>query len=356
LKKEIIIPTIAITLFATLAAVLLGFTFSVTEGPIAERRAQAAAAALEALLPGSYRVEYTNINISGNSLTRIDTSFDEDGNLIGHALSAMTSGYGGAINMMVAFNPQGYIQGLQVLSHSETPGIGAIIAEDWFSDAFVGRIGILVSARRATSPQEIDAASGATISTNAILRAVNDATTYLGFASAGAPLSPAVPPTYPAIADLIPGTRFTEFNHVNSFALDWMVGAFDETGNLLGYVFFTSGRGWHGPIEMALVTDIHGTIQDLRVIHHTEAWSFGARFIDAPNFNQQFVGLNFDERVEHINVDTVSFATVSTDSILRAINDAAHYFNRNHRAPITYVQGQIYAILDDDEEESDEEN
>ncbi|MDR2166650.1 MAG: FMN-binding protein [Clostridiales bacterium] len=334
MKKEFIKPVIAATLFAVVAAVLLGLTFSVTEGPIAERRAQQAAEALENLLPGAYRVETMNLNISGSNLTRMYRAFDEYDRLLGHAFAANPTGYGGTIDMMTAFNPSGYILGLEVLNHSETPGIGAIISQDFFAEAFVDRIGILVPSRRATSPQEIDVAVGATISLNAVLRGLNDATRYLGFEEAGAPLTPPTPPLYPSVASLIPGTRFTEFHHVNRFAgfsVEWMASSHDRAGTPLGYVFFTSPTGYHGPIEMAVVTSTTGEIRNLYIIDHMETWSMGGRILDLPGFNQQFIGHSFDRELELIEINTTTFATVSLTSVVRGINDAMHYFNRHHR-------------------------
>jgi electron transport complex protein RnfG len=332
LKKEFIKPVVAASLFAIVAAVLLGMTFVVTEGPIAERRAQAAAAALEALIPGAYRVETMNLNISGTNLTRMYRAFNEEDRLLGYAFAANPTGYSGVIDMMMAFNPSGYVLGLEILNHSETPGIGAIVATEHFREAFVGRIGILVPSRRAMSPQEIDVAVGATTSLNAVLRGINDATRYLGFEEAGAPLFPPVPPIYPSVADLIPRTRFTEFIHVDSFSVEWMAVSHDASGNPLGYVFFMSPRGYHGPIEMALVTDIDANFRDLYIIDHQESWSMGGRVLDMPDFGRQFVGLSFDREVELIrDIDTVSFATISLNSVIRGINDAMHYFNRHHR-------------------------
>jgi len=350
---------VVISLFTLLAAALLAFTFSVTEGPIAERRAQAAAAALAALLPGAHIVESENLNISGSSLTRIDRAYSEDGMFLGTALSAQATGYGGPISMMVAFDRLGYVQGLEILSHAETPGIGAVIVQEAFRNEFVGRTGILVPARRATNPQEIDVGTGASFSLNAVLRGINDATRHLGFENQGAPLTAAVAPTYPRIADLIPNTRFVDWIHANDFALEWIAASHDATGNLLGYVFFTSPRGYGGPIEMAVVVDIYGNVENLYVIDHMETWTFGGRQLDLPDFGDRFVGLSFEQNLNPDDINTTTFATISLTSVARGINDVIHHFNR-HFGFETYVPtiptiAEEYLPEDADDEEEEYE-
>jgi len=73
--------------------------------------------------------------------------------------------------MMVGFNPESNtLTGMTVLSHLETPGLGARIQESWFQEQFKGK--------SADDPfiakQDIDAISGATISSKAVGDIIKD--------------------------------------------------------------------------------------------------------------------------------------------------------------------------------------
>jgi electron transport complex protein RnfG len=320
---------ITLTLFAVLSAALLGVTYSLTAGPIAARQAEAASRAIIDLLPNTADTEYEILDIPGSSVTRVDRSFDADGLLLGYAVTATAQGYAGEITLMAAFDPQGYIKGLQVLSHTETPGIGSVIDEPWFGDTFVGRSGMLVGSRRAAQPYEVDITAGATISFNAVLRGINDASQHLGLGAATVPVTPVVPPVYPTARDLLYGARFTEYTHVNRFSIDWMAAGFSETGYPVGYVFFVSPRGYAGDIEMVLALDLEGTITELRIIHQNETWSFGGGVLEQPDFGEQFIG--FSREIEAGDIDMVAHATISLNSVIRGINDVMVYFDRNHR-------------------------
>jgi len=165
-------------LVTILAATIIGVTFTVTEEPIAQQRANAEIAAIIALLPTTYETEYFYINEGDSSLTGLTISLDRNNEVIGYVFSASPAGYSGRINMMVAIDTQGVIQGVQIIRHTETPGLGANITQEWFTGAFSGRSGRLVSAHNPTGADEIPIIASATVSVNAVLRGVNDAVAY----------------------------------------------------------------------------------------------------------------------------------------------------------------------------------
>jgi electron transport complex protein RnfG len=66
---------------------------------------------------------------------------------------------------MVGLNPEEEVlTGMTVLSHLETPGLGARIEEDWFKEQFKGKS----IHDKFVAKQDIDAITGATISSNAV--------------------------------------------------------------------------------------------------------------------------------------------------------------------------------------------
>lgn len=178
MKKDFIKPAVFLLLVAVISASILGVTYTMTEGPIREQRARAETAAVVDLLPETYFTEAVYLDIYNSSLTRVMTSFNADGEIIGYVFAASPVGYSGAINMLVAVSPHGIVEGVRVIRHTETPGLGANITQDWFLNQFPGRSGFLSSSRSAAGADEIQIIASATISVEAVLRGVNDATEY----------------------------------------------------------------------------------------------------------------------------------------------------------------------------------
>ena len=176
--KDFIKPTVVLLLVTLFAAAIIGVTFTVTEEPIMQQRANAEIAAIIALLPTTYETEYLYIDEADSTLTRLTVSLDNNGEVIGYVFSASPSGYSGRINMMVAIDTHGVIKGVKIIRHTETPGLGANITQEWFTGEFAGRTGRLVSAHHPTGSDEIPIIASATVSVNAVLRGVNDAVAF----------------------------------------------------------------------------------------------------------------------------------------------------------------------------------
>jgi electron transport complex protein RnfG len=106
----------------------------------------------------------------------------KDGKLVGRAF-AITSheGYSGDIDLLLGVDPKGAITGLEVIKHSETPGLGAKIVSDksWPGKReLVGRT-LADSLEVKKDGGQIDAIAGATISPRAVCKAVKAGlTTY----------------------------------------------------------------------------------------------------------------------------------------------------------------------------------
>ncbi len=99
--------------------------------------------------------------------------------LIGYCLKTTGSGYGGYITIMIGFDTKGIIKGVRVLEHQETPGLGSKINEvlpgqtdPYFLNQFKGKDG-----RGVRLGKDIDAITGATISSKAVTDTVNKAIT-----------------------------------------------------------------------------------------------------------------------------------------------------------------------------------
>lgn len=92
-------------------------------------------------------------------------------NGVGAVVTAVSKGYGGTMTVMVGFNADGTIRQIKVTENAETKGIGSKVAGDpTFWTRFEG-----LEAKELVLNQDVDALSGATVSSKALLAAVNAA-------------------------------------------------------------------------------------------------------------------------------------------------------------------------------------
>lgn len=93
-----------------------------------------------------------------------------DGVVAGYCVESLAPGFGGDIGVMVGYRLDTSILGVSVVSMSETPGLGSKIGDAEYLKNYAGDKGELELGR------DVDAISGATISSRALLDAVNRAT------------------------------------------------------------------------------------------------------------------------------------------------------------------------------------
>ncbi len=178
----------AITLVAGLA---LGFVYDITKEPIAEQEQKAKAEAYEAVFPEAATLETipqiedvtadAREVLDAKGLTQEDIlevmlAKDDAGNTLGVVMNITThEGYGGDINFSMGIQKDGTVNGIQILSISETAGLGMKAAEEDFYGQYAGKKvdSFTYTKTGASADNEINAISGATITTNAVTNGVN---------------------------------------------------------------------------------------------------------------------------------------------------------------------------------------
>lgn len=98
---------------------------------------------------------------------------EADPSFSAYCVETASAGFGGDVCVMVGYNDDRSIRGVSVVSMSETPGLGSKIGEAGYLRGYVGKKGELVPGR------DVDVIAGATISSKALLVAVNQATDAL---------------------------------------------------------------------------------------------------------------------------------------------------------------------------------
>ena len=109
----------------------------------------------------------------GNPIEKVVFPAKKDGKTESVAFSASAKGYHDLIEVMVGVGPDGKLTGISIMSHTETPGLGARIVEAKFTDQFAGLD--LDTTKLASEGGKVDALSGATFSTVGVIAAVTEA-------------------------------------------------------------------------------------------------------------------------------------------------------------------------------------
>ena len=185
----------ALILFAItlIAGLMLGVVNDITKEPIAQQEQKAkneacqnvfaAADSFEAQeLADSAQIEQVlaDAGISGADIDELKAAKDASGALLGYVITVTDhEGYGGDIQFSMGITNEGTLNGISLLSISETAGLGMRAGEvlvPQFSDKNVSRF--TYTKTGATADSEIDAISGATITTNAVVNGVNAGLAY----------------------------------------------------------------------------------------------------------------------------------------------------------------------------------
>ncbi len=102
----------------------------------------------------------------------------KDNKTVGYTVGVTPNGYGGAIELVVGIDTDYTVTGITIISMSETPGLGAKIKDNSFKDGIKGKNakdGLTVNKNGNASDNEINAISGATISSRAVCDGINTA-------------------------------------------------------------------------------------------------------------------------------------------------------------------------------------
>ncbi len=157
---------------AVVAAALAGAN-AITKDKIAENKARKTAEALQQVLEGA--TEFKEISFTDET-GMVSKVYEAEG--FGYAVEVMPSGFGGEITMMVGVGLDGKVTGISIISHAETPGLGAVAAAGTdkgtsFREQFKGLMsGITIGDGE---DNQVDSLAGATISSQAIVQGVNAA-------------------------------------------------------------------------------------------------------------------------------------------------------------------------------------
>ena len=172
-KKESTFLNMTITLFVItiIAGVSLGFINDITKGPKAKAKLERKVNALKQVM-----AEFNNNPVQEVKLIKSDKAKDSieiysgmmDDKPIGTAvIGSSEKGYSGLVKLMIGFNPDESIKNIVVLEQKETPGLGTKMKSDKFLRQFRGKKPSEFNLKPTKDGGDVDALTGATISTRA---------------------------------------------------------------------------------------------------------------------------------------------------------------------------------------------
>jgi len=196
-----------------------------------------------------------------------------------NAQKASAQGFAGAVAVAVDLDENGAITAITIgdESFAETPGFGAKAQEDAFKTQFIGKT-LPIAA------EDVDAITGATITTNAVIEALNSLVTE------NAPEEEAIP---------VISTVESESSEV----------------------FSASAQGFAGPVYVE-ITLADNAITSIKIGNESfaETPGFGAKALEE-SFTAQFIGKKLP--LNAADIDGITGATITTNAVLEAINNAS---------------------------------
>lgn len=257
---------ITLMIICMVAAGLLAFTNAKTEPIIAENEQRELEEALKELLP---EAETFVPNPEGDKVFYLGRKGNND---VGVVAVFPQKGFGGVMKLALGVNADSEVTGFKVLQHSETPGLGARVAESAFAHQFIGKSttdNFLVG-------KDVQAISGATISSRSV---------------AG-------------------GIKLVATEIEKKYAQDQVV---IDLSQIPDGQYEGQAHGFEALIRVK-VTVTGGKIADIQLLEERETPDVGAKAL--PKLRQAML----QEQV--LDVDNVSGATFSSEGFKAAVTDA----------------------------------
>ncbi len=184
-------------LITLISGFLLGGAYEITKEPIAKATEAANLAAYKKVLPEAAdfttddemkaSVEACNTELVSQNFGKVTVdnalrALDQSGAVIGYVITSHSDdSYSGGVQISVGIKEDGTINGIEFLAISDTPGLGLKAKEPAFKDQYTGKNkeSLAVTKSGNAGDGEINAISGATITSSAVTNAVNAALYYV---------------------------------------------------------------------------------------------------------------------------------------------------------------------------------
>lgn len=190
--NKILKNTVILTIITLISGVALGGVYQITKEPIAKAQEEAKQEAYQQVFEDADAFEVLKVDVQ-EAADAVASAGVDDGAVIDEAVEAIQggetigyvitstdpNGYGGDIQVSVGIQSDGTVSGIAILSISETAGLGMKAAEPDFYEQYSGKqTDHFYVSKDGGEGEEIDAISGATITSRAVTGAVNSSLGY----------------------------------------------------------------------------------------------------------------------------------------------------------------------------------
>ncbi len=190
-KSTLIIDALALFLITLVSGLALSYVYEITKAPIADQQEAKRQRANQAVFTSASTFETDeelmslvagtdlktiSTEYSGITIDQINKAIDSQGEMLGYNITVTTTqSYKDYITLVVGYSLEGIIQGIELTTITETAGLGMNAQKPEYRTQYLNKnvAKYVVTKTGATSDEQIDALSGATITSRAVTNAVN---------------------------------------------------------------------------------------------------------------------------------------------------------------------------------------
>ncbi|ONI43862.1 hypothetical protein AN639_02075 [Candidatus Epulonipiscium fishelsonii] len=369
-KNEIAKNTAILTTITLCSGLFVGFVYELTKGPIAMAKAGAAQEAYKEVFADAKNIlPYTDFDATKAKELLDNAGFVDDtivevlvandgNNELGHVMSVTAhNGYGGDITFAIGITLDGNVNGIKMLTINETPGLGMNATNEEFTSKFANKKAQMFNVTKSgsTNESEIDAISGATITTEAIVTGVNAALEYWGSITGNVvegEIKAIVEPEPVAVessaiykALFADADNFAVYNNFDANAQEILSSAGFTKDTIKEVVLAKSGEtemghiitvvahdGFTGDITFAIGVTTEGTVVGIEMVINNETPGLGLKASDE-EFTSKFTNLPVqtfsvtkEGSTSESEIDAISGATITSDAVVNGVNAGLEYW------------------------------
>lgn len=189
-KSSIMHDALSLTIITIVCSFALAFVYEITKDPIKAREDEkknegyqvvysdaANLATDEELVALATETDLSTLDAKYTGVTIDDViqALDGNGNKIGYIVKSNIRGYASTISVATGYSLDGVVQGIELLAINDTPGFGMELANPDFKNRFsdVQTDHFVLTKGSASNDNDIDVYSGSTVTTTAVVNAVN---------------------------------------------------------------------------------------------------------------------------------------------------------------------------------------